>query len=108
MWVSVGHADLVMKRTSPFLGSQIADSFPLHLDLPPADAAGGQTEEPSMQPDSHSSPHYSDRTRPMMTYREAADLMVISPRTLQRAAAVGDLSVVRVGHRTVRIRREDL
>jgi len=76
-----------MKRTSPFQGSQIADSFPLHLDLPPVDAAGGQTEEPSMQPDSRSSPHYSDRTRPMITYREAADLMVISPRTLQRAAA---------------------
>ena len=61
-----------------------------------------------MQPDSRSSPHYSDRTKPMMTYQEAAELIVISPRTLQRAAAVGDLAVVRIGHRTVRIRREDL
>ena len=60
-----------------------------------------------MPPDSHSSPH-RDRTKPMMTYQEAAELMVISPRTLQRAAAVGDLAVVRIGHRTVRIRREDL
>jgi hypothetical protein len=41
MQVSVGHADLVMKRTSPFLGSQIPGSYPLHLDLPPVDAAGG-------------------------------------------------------------------
>ena len=34
--------------------------------------------------------------------------MVLSPRTLQRAAGVGDLAVVRIGHRTVRIRKEDL
>ena len=61
-----------------------------------------------MPPDSCSSPHYRDRTKPMMTYQEAAELMVLSPRTLQRAAAVGDLAVVRIGHRTVRIRREDL
>jgi excisionase family DNA binding protein len=61
-----------------------------------------------MPPDSRSSPHYHDRTKPMLTYQEAAELMVLSPRTLQRAAAVGDLAVVRIGHRTVRIRREDL
>ena len=61
-----------------------------------------------MPRDNHSPPHQHGRTKPMMTYQEAAELMVISPRTLQRAAAVGDLAVVRIGHRTVRIRREDL
>jgi excisionase family DNA binding protein len=61
-----------------------------------------------MPPDSRSLPRYHDTTKPMMTYQEAAELMVLSPRTLQRAAAVGDLAVVRIGHRTVRIRREDL
>jgi excisionase family DNA binding protein len=61
-----------------------------------------------MPRDTRSSPHYHGNTEPMMTYQEAAELMVISPRTLQRAATVGDLAVVRIGHRTVRIRREDL
>ena len=61
-----------------------------------------------MPRDNHSPPHQHGSTEPMMTYQEAAELMVISPRTLQRAAAVGDLAVVRIGHRTVRIRREDL
>jgi excisionase family DNA binding protein len=61
-----------------------------------------------MQPDSRSSPHYSDRTRPMMTYREAADLMVISPRTLQRAAAGWGCGGRACRPSYVRIRREDL
>jgi excisionase family DNA binding protein len=61
-----------------------------------------------MPRDSRSSPHYHGSTEPMMTYQEAAELMEISRRTLQRAAAVGDLAVVRIGHRTVRIHRQDL
>jgi excisionase family DNA binding protein len=61
-----------------------------------------------MPRDNRSSPHSHGGAKPMMTYQEAAELMVISPRTLRRAAAVGDLAVVRIGHRTVRIRRDDL
>lgn len=44
----------------------------------------------------------------LLTYREAADLLVLSPRTLQRAAKDGQLRVLTFGHRTVRIRRSDL
>jgi excisionase family DNA binding protein len=61
-----------------------------------------------MSPDAHSPSRGPHSPQPMMTYQEAADLLVISPRTLQRAASTGDLPVIRFGHRTVRIRREDL
>jgi excisionase family DNA binding protein len=61
-----------------------------------------------MSPDAHSPSRGPHSPQPMMTYQEAADLLVISLRTLQRAAAVGELRVIRFGHRTIRIRREDL
>jgi excisionase family DNA binding protein len=61
-----------------------------------------------MLPDCHPLPLAPRSADPMMTYQDIAELMAISPRTLQRAVAAGELAVVRIGHRTVRIRREDL
>lgn len=60
-----------------------------------------------MPPNSRSSPQYGDWSKPMRTYQEAADLVVISPRTLRRGRC-GELAIVRIGHCTVHIRREYL
>jgi excisionase family DNA binding protein len=61
-----------------------------------------------MSQGAHTPSQGSHNSQPMMTYQEAANLLVISARTLQRAAAAGQLTVIRFGHRTIRIRREDL
>jgi excisionase family DNA binding protein len=43
-----------------------------------------------------------------LAYRDAAERCGISQRTIKRAAAAGDLKVVRFGHRTVRIEAAEL
>ena len=90
MWVSVGHADLVMKRTSPFLASQILDLFSAKSRFAasgtPPNAADGQTQELSMLSVSRPSPRCPGSVEPTTTHQRAARLMAISPGALQRLA----------------------
>jgi excisionase family DNA binding protein len=61
-----------------------------------------------MLPDHDVKPTAPQSEARLLTYQQAADQLVLSPRTLQRAAKAGDLPVLQFGHRTVRIRPADL
>ena len=46
--------------------------------------------------------------RRLVSLLEAAEILAISPKTVRRYIAAGDLDAVRLGRRTIRIRLESL
>lgn len=72
-----------------------ADNVPTGTDTgrQPSAANGRSTDDQGME---------------LLTYADAAEVARCSRRTIERRVAAGDLPVVRLGPRTVRIRRTDL
>ncbi|HET7385087.1 MAG TPA: helix-turn-helix domain-containing protein [Nocardioidaceae bacterium] len=46
--------------------------------------------------------------RRLVSLPEAADILAVSPKTVRRYVAAGDLDAVRLGRRTIRIKAESL
>ncbi len=49
-----------------------------------------------------------ERDDELVTFQQAADAWKVSPRTVRRVADTGEIPVVRVGERGVRLRRRDV
>lgn len=49
-----------------------------------------------------------EQTPTIMTIKEASELLRVHPETLRRAIRAGELKAARLGHRTVRIAKDDL
>ena len=47
-------------------------------------------------------------TRRLISLTEAADMLAVSPKTVRRYIATGELDAVRLGRRTIRIKTESL
>ena len=46
--------------------------------------------------------------RRLVSLHEAAEILAVSPKTVRRYIAAGDLEAVRLGRRTIRIKTESL
>ena len=61
-----------------------------------------------MRPDGSTEPAEQGHAGRLLTEREVADYLAISPETLRRLRYAGEIPYVPLGRRLVRYRREDL